>query len=184
MAGDAANGLATAVAAAMAEAGADAPVERAVQLPLLPAEEVAALPEDPAVRRAALVKGARGRGRPPGAANRKTTDWAEFIQARYTSPLVFLAETYSRAAGDLAIELGCTKLEAFQVQVRAATDLAPYLHGKAPVQVNVGGTLPILQLVDPRLLGLGEGAAVLDLTALQPIHNQQDGGSEGGTENG
>lgn len=184
MAGDAASGLATAVAAAMAEAGDDAPVVRAVQLPLLPAEEVAALPEDPAARRAALAKGARGRGRPPGAANRKTTDWSSFILARHRSPLEFLAETFSRAAGDLADELGCTKLEAFQTQIRAATELAPYLHGKAPVQVNVGGAMPILQLVDPRFLVLREGAAVLDLTALQPIHNTPDGGSEGGTENG
>lgn len=95
-----------------------------------------------------------------------------------------LLSTPLDAPHDLADELGCTKLEAFQTQIRAATELAPYLHGKAPVQVNVGGAIPILQLVDPRLLGLGEGAAVLDLTALQPIHNAQDGGSEGGTENG
>ena len=60
--------------------------------------------------------------------NRRTQEWVEFILSQYRSPLVVLAETYSRSVEDLARELGCDKLEAFERQQAAAVALAPYLH--------------------------------------------------------
>ena len=37
----------------------------------------------------------------------------------------------------LAAELGCTLLEAKQLQIRAASEVLPYIEGKKPVDVNV-----------------------------------------------
>lgn len=101
------------------------------QLPLLPAGEVAERESDqlPARR--------RGPGRPPGARNKSTDDWVDFIRARYRSPLEMLAETFSRSVVDLSKELGCTKKDAFALQLQAAKELAPYLHQKMPQAVTV-----------------------------------------------
>lgn len=176
---DLTRGLKAAVAEAAGEAG--EPAGRAEQLPLLPAAEVAALPEDAAARRQALQ--ARRRGRPPGAVNRSTTAWRDWLLARYPSPLQALAEAYSRPVRDLADELGCKPVEAFQVQVRAAAELAPYLHGKMPVEVNVNANLPVLMLADPAaFLGGGAGAKVLDLTDLAPLGESE--GNQGLGEEG
>jgi hypothetical protein len=78
-------------------------------------------------------------GRPAGARNRRTQEWVDFIGARYRSPLVVLAEIYSRPVEDLAKALGCKKLEAFQLQLEAAKQLAPYLHQKLPLAVEFEG---------------------------------------------
>ena len=67
-------------------------------------------------------------GRPRGSRNRRTQEWVEFILSQYRSPLIVLAETYSRPVAELAAELGCDKLEAFERQQAAAVALAPYLH--------------------------------------------------------
>lgn len=78
-----------------------------------------------------------GPGRPPGSRNRSTLQWTDFILRNYRSPLLFLAEAYTRPAEILAAELGCTKEDAFKIQVSAARELAPYVHQKQPVAVNV-----------------------------------------------
>lgn len=138
------------LAAAMdgAEIG-EPPVERAEQLPLLPAEQVATLPTDPRARQQALRAPRSGPGRPAGAKNKSTAAWRDYLLARYPSPLVALAEAYTRPARDLADELGCKPVEAFAVQMRAAAELAPYLHGKMPVEVQVSGVLPVIHMVAP-----------------------------------
>lgn len=169
---DPTNGMTSAVAAAIAATPEeDAPVQ--ALLPLLPADEVAMLPLDPVARGAALRGGTRrGPGRPAGAINKKTQDMARMILAKYQSPLVFLAETYSRKVSDLAIELQCKPVEAFQVQLRAAQELAPFLHGKMPVEVNVRGELPMLLLGDPAMFaaqyGIEENQG-FNLLDLQPV---------------
>jgi hypothetical protein len=109
---------------------------RAVQLPLLPVEVAAELPGG--VELGAAIE-ARRRGRPPGSVNRATAEWRDWLLRRYRSPLEALAETYSRPVDVLAAELRCTLLEAMQLQQRAAIELAPYLHGKAAVEVNLTG---------------------------------------------
>lgn len=80
----------------------------------------------------------RGAGRPPGAKNRRTQEMADYLLSRYQSPLVALAETYSRNVRDLAKELACDKLEAFKLQIAAAKELAPYLHQKLPIAIDTG----------------------------------------------
>jgi len=86
-------------------------------------------------------------GRPKGAKNKSTKEWSAFVLSRYQSPLIFLAETYSRPVVQLAGELACDPLEAFKVQCAAAGKLAEYVHQKQPVAVQVdqksAGTLII-----------------------------------------
>lgn len=174
-----AQGLKAAVALTEGEA---APVEaQATQLALYPAAQLGELPAEKVARTEAL----RGPGRPKGAINRKTTDWAKFILGRYRSPLEFMAELYSRRTIDLAAEIGCKPAEALVAQVRAAEGLAPYLHGKMPVQVEVKSNIPLLVLGDPREM-LGKFLEQLDpdllpdLSQLQPVADQGLSGEGGG----
>ncbi len=126
------EGLSAAVAEAMEQS---TPPVLAEQLPLEVKGDLGeTLPGDdqaPAVR---------GPGRPPGSRNKSTDQWVDYLLARYRSPLVALAEAYSRPVEELAKELGCSKLEAFTRQVMAAKELAPYVHQKQPVAVQVDST--------------------------------------------
>lgn len=108
-------------------------VEReAAQLSLLPTPAAAAdaAAGDDEARRS-------GPGRPPGSRNRRTEEWVDFLLRRYSSPLIGLAETYSRPVEVLAAELGCTKLEAFRIQQQAREAIAPYLHQKLPQAISI-----------------------------------------------
>lgn len=145
-----ADGLKTALALLATDAE---PLERHEQLGLLgdEAEPNANLPlADSTVRR----PGARG-GRPAGSLNRSTQAWVRFIQTRYRSPLVGLAETWSRSVRDLAseLELYCrgadgkpiiddgkprlNLVEAFKLQQSAMASALPYLHSRMPQAVTV-----------------------------------------------
>lgn len=79
-------------------------------------------------------------GRPAGARNRRTQEWVDFILRQYRSPLMVLAETYSRPVEELAHLLGCDRLEAFKAQQAAAIALAPYLHQRQPMAVELQTT--------------------------------------------
>jgi hypothetical protein len=71
-----------------------------------------------------------GRGRPRGARNRTTKEWCEHITRKYGSPLEVLAQMARAPIGQLARELGCTRLEAYVQKRHAAESLAPFLHPK------------------------------------------------------
>jgi hypothetical protein len=168
------TGLGSAVAQAMAQAE---PPPKAVQLPLMPAEELGDLSQDEAARKAQL-RAPRKKGRPFGSGNRSTNDWRDYLLGRYPSPLIGLAEVISRNVRDLAAEADCTPYEALKVQVQAMAELAPYLHGKAPVEVRVGGVLPVLHLVSPEASSPAwtqdtQGRTVLDLAQLVPVQGNQ-----------
>ena len=108
-----------------------------------------------------------GRGRPKGSRNRSTEEWRRFLLTRYQSPIVGLAETWSRSADALARELGLTKIKAhlapgeepietyrdgdgrvtgyltwdrlaaFNVQQAARIAALPYLHQKQPQAIEL-----------------------------------------------
>lgn len=132
------------------------------QLPLLDGEELAGA--DPH----SIVKAYRGRGRPPGAMNRANRDFRKFVLAQHAHPGIALARTYDRPVELLAEELGCTKLEAYQLQLRAATELLPYIEGKAPVTVNVTRhndvvmIMPGAGVTDEELLGMQAAIGAAD----------------------
>lgn len=79
----------------------------------------------------------RGRGRPRGSLNRRTAKFRDQILALYPHPAEALARAYSTPVEQLAAQLGCSKLEAAQVGIRAAAELLPYIEGKAPIAVDV-----------------------------------------------
>lgn len=80
----------------------------------------------------------RGRGRPPGAANRRSERMRDYLLRQgFTHPMVGLAATASARPEELAAELGCDRLEAAELIRRCQADLLPYFESKAPVQVTV-----------------------------------------------
>jgi len=81
----------------------------------------------------------RGVGRPPGALNRRTEAMLSYLEARYRSPAVALAEVYSRPVDTLAQELGCPRLEALRIQVSAMIASLPFWHSKLPIAVHIEG---------------------------------------------
>lgn len=127
------QGTKSGIQAAVATVGVER-MQRAEQLALLPTDaNVAEAGEaDDVAQRA-------GPGRPAGSRNRRTSDWTDFILTRYRSPLLFLADTYTRPVDDLAREIGCDRDEALKIQIDAAKNLAPYVHQKQPVAVEVDG---------------------------------------------
>lgn len=140
-------GLKTAVEDALAASGGAMPsdfmpVEQLEMLPLRKAET-----GDEAETR--LTSGT-GKGRPLGSKNRRTQEMADYLLSRYTSPLIALAEAYSRPVQDLAKELCCSKEEAFKLQMAAAKELAPYIHQKMPQAVDLGEAGLIALTIDMR----------------------------------
>lgn len=138
-------GLKTAVAEAMQSV---AHVDETEQLPLLPLRQVGA--GEDAANEGDIAP--RGAGRPKGAQNRNTEAWRQWILKRYPSPLQALAEVFSRSIADLAKELGRDnptydqKVELLKLQLQCAKELAPYVHSKQPLAVDVGGA-GLMQLI-------------------------------------
>lgn len=128
---------------------------------LFPADRLHELPRELMAREVAL-RTPRGPGRPPGRANNRTIAWQKLILSKYRSPLIGLVETYSRPVEDLARQLRCTLLEAYDLQLKAMGDAAPYLHSKMPVEVHVEGELPRVYLVDPKAWLALHGAQEID----------------------
>lgn len=118
-------------------------------------------------------------GRPPGAVARAAADWRAFMLARYRSPLVVLAEAWSRPTQQLAAELGCTPLEAFQEQMKAAREGAAYLHSKAPVAVQVDGAAvaPVVVAVTP---GIAARLGMPSAPVIEVVEDQASSFAEGG----
>ena len=118
---------------------------QAAQLDLLPLSPTEAADPAPAIAPAAGDPTGRG-GRPKGALNRSTRELREFFARKYRSPLEVMFETFSRPVADLARELGCTLLEAFELQQKAAAEAAPYFHQKlSPLQdaLDKGGLVSL-----------------------------------------
>lgn len=99
----------------------------------------------------------RGKGRPPGAKNKNTEAWREFILTQFPSPLQGLANIAFRPLQDMAKELGADKptfdqmMECLKVQIACMKELAPYLHSKQPIAID-GGEHGLIQLI----IGQGE----------------------------
>ena len=86
---------------------------------------------------AVAVAERRGRGRPRGALNRRNAKFREQLLALAPHPALALARAYSTPVETLAAQLGCSKLEAAQLGIRAAAELLPYIEGKQPTQVEL-----------------------------------------------
>jgi hypothetical protein len=143
----------------------DGPGFEGEQLPLLEPEAIA--PEEAERRRAGIV------GRPPGSRNKRTQQWVDFILANFESPLITLAKIYTSDTAALARKLACTLEDALRIKISAAKELAPYLHQKQPiaVQVSSAGTVTLVIEELDREAGSGEEIRVIDGTILPPTHH-------------
>lgn len=113
---------------------------------------------------ASAVAEYRGRGRPPGARNKRNTKFRDQILSLHSHPGVALARAYDRPVELLAAELGCSKEEAFKIQIRAAAELLPYIEGKQPVTLDVRQKHDMVMVLAG---GPGVGAAQLEAIAAQ-----------------
>lgn len=137
-------------------------------LALLDAEQLG-LGLDAGLRIAQAVDQARRAGRPRGAANKRTGKVRDWLLSKYAHPLEHLAATYSRPVDVLAAELGCTKLEAFAHQLRAAVELAPYMEGKQPVTLDVAMRNDVTLIIPGMNAPLGDPRAIAALAAAGAI---------------
>jgi hypothetical protein len=131
--------------------------------------ELAGLPLAPAAKRAP--------GRPAGSLNKATEAWREFLLTKYRSPLEVLAETFTRPVDELAKALGCKRLEAYQLQLQAARELAPYVHKKMPVEIaGADGQLPFfafqLTPAQAKDMQLESDAMVIEAEVIEDEENQ------------
>ena len=177
------TGMAAAIEAAIAAAGRGLDLPQELQLPLLPAGEDGDEAADPA------EQGRRGPGRPPGARNKRTADMVAYLERRYSSPLEALALVYSRNIKVLAAEMGLTTptfdqlVELLKLQIIAADKLAPYLHSKKPVSVEVSSR-GVVQLVvekhGAKALPFDDaGGRVIDLVPVTVNKSENDDNATG-----
>lgn len=93
---------------------------------------------------AAAVAVRRGRGRPPGARNRRTTEMVEFCERVLGEPLLVKAV---RVVGvdtrALAKGLSCSKLEAYRLQMQVLVAALPYMHQRLPLAVDVSARVAV-----------------------------------------
>ena len=157
------SGLGAAVASALAVAGEIVADEAAPMLPLLDAGQLAEAGGVAGGIARAADQARRGPGRPRGAMNKRTAKVRDYLLSRYVHPAEALAQAYSRPVDVLAVELGCSKLEAFQAQMRAAAELLPYIESKMPVAVS-GDIRGQVVMTIGGLTG-AEGAHVIDAEA-------------------
>lgn len=126
---------------AVADAAGELEVERADLLGLPDAEDVQAIMAEldcdmmQAVREHQRRQGKGGRKK--GSLNRRNADFRKLILASGGHPGVFLQRVYDRPVEQLAAELGCTKKEALDRQIRCAGELLPFVEGKMPATVNL-----------------------------------------------
>lgn len=98
-----------------------------------------------------------GRGRPAGARNWITEQFDKYMAARgYVHPALMWAEIMSRPVELLSTELQVPLARAFELQMRASENLAPYVGQKLPVavQIDTRGDFTL------QIEGLSSGAAM------------------------
>lgn len=87
--------------------------------------------------RARENRGTPGRGRPPGSRNRATAELGQYLRQFGTDPLVGAMILQSEPPEVLAERWGCKVIEVIDRQLRSRELLAPYMHGKKPVAVDL-----------------------------------------------
>lgn len=140
------------------------------------------------------ASGGKG-GRPKGARNKSTEEWARFLLSQYRSPLTVLADLYSRPTSELVDQLqemakrhrtwretkdggyweqvAISPLDVLKVQRDAAVALAPYVHKRQPMAIEVDERPPGIVILGE--LSAAGGEPVDDLALpLAPIEDYQE----------
>lgn len=143
-----------------------------------------------------------GAGRPPGARNRSTEEWARFLLNQGRSPLTVLQQLYSRPTEELVDQLqamadkhksyvetkdggrwervAINPLDVLKMQRDAAIALAPYVHKKQPLAIEVDERRLGITIIGDLGGDLGGDEDGLALT-LAPIEENQQLASVGAT---
>ena len=89
-----------------------------------------------------LAEQRQGPGRPKGSRNRTTRQTLQILaqSPNYRDPLLVLASISTMSPEQLKSAYGLKGSEAISAQIRAASDLAPYIHSKQPQGVKISGT--------------------------------------------
>lgn len=125
--------------------------------------------------------GAGGKSGPKtGSVSRHTAQFREAFLRRYRSPVIGLAELYSRPAVELAREAGCTVLEALELQRKCMVDVAPYVHSKMPTAVQLDGAPPVMVGIQvtaekAAAMGVAPGAGAGGFVLPKVVEHQGDG---------
>ena len=120
-----------------------------------PAATIARADALPALERAAAQ---HRRGRPPGSANRSTKEWREYLLKRGVHPLEQMMRMAMHSEESLAIELGCTPLEAARLLFDYRKALAPYFAAPMVPVDDAGQAVPFFQMVFGGLGGVAAGS--------------------------
>lgn len=132
------------IAPAAAAAAADGSGE---QLDMLMPPTRASMTADETARVEASVKRDRA-GRPPGARNKATREMLEFVRNLMGDPLERRFRYAMHTPESLSIELGCTKLEAFDRLDKLWAELARFFYAqKAPTDADGNAAVPRLTVV-------------------------------------
>lgn len=171
-----------AIAGVIAAAGAaEAAGDGAEQLELLAPPTRPSLSDTQREQVAAAIRHDR-RGRPPGARNKTTREMLDFVRKLCGDPMERRFRWAMHTPETLAIELGCSRYEAFQLLDRMWADLARYFYGQqAPVDGTGNAVVPRLTMVigGQTAAQIGPNGAVrppweyLDVANVQPQQNQQ-----------
>lgn len=136
-----------AFAGVIASAAAATTPDDGAQLDLLAPPTRPTLSASEQERVAAAIKHDRA-GRPPGARNKVTREMLDFLRKYCGDPMERRFRYAQHTPETLAIELGCSKLEAFQILDRLWADLSAYFYGKqAPVDSAGAPVAPRLTMV-------------------------------------
>lgn len=103
------------------------------QLTLMPDD---GLPDDDEAGEAAA---AGKRGRPPGARNKKTEEFVQFVRAIGGDPLIGLAKASATDPLTLAKALGAKPFDVWKLQQELRKALLPYFHAERPKELKVPG---------------------------------------------
>ena len=136
-----------------------------------------------ALNAAAAEQARRGRGRPPGARNRRTAEMLEYLETLgFEPPLLALAKRVAVDTKALARALRCSIKDAYDSQNQALVALLPYWHQRLPMAVDVEERRSIALTVQAIDVAGGEIEADYDTIMLGDL--LVDDGSEGhaGTE--
>jgi hypothetical protein len=180
--GEAVNAVGDVIASARAAAAGD-------QLELLEAPATRGELGRSAAELAEELGRRRSRGRPPGAVNKSTAELRNYLLARGVNPLQRIMEWSLHDPDTLAIELGCTRLEAFR-ELRALWEgLAPYFASKMVPVDDQGRPVPVMLMQfgafgAPREAGGKAPWLYLESEQNQSVGAAADPVSDGGVSDG
>lgn len=128
----------------------------------------------------------RGRGRPPGAGNKRTELVRDYLLGKgYVHPLERLAQFASYEPAELARAIGCKTHEAAEIIRKAAADLAPYFESKRPTEVAIQSDSRHMIVVGALAAGPApDGALSIFGAAAKAVEDQRDSAAEAVRPNG